>query len=29
EGLTLATDANATLSADGELTLTGAMINLN
>lgn len=29
EGLTLSTDANATLSADGELTLTGAMINLN
>ena len=29
EGLTLTTDANATLSADGELTLTGAMINLN
>lgn len=29
EGLTLSTDANATLAADGELTLTGAMINLN
>ncbi|MDO9338082.1 MAG: phage baseplate assembly protein V [Caulobacter sp.] len=29
EGLTLTTDANATLAADGELTLTGAMINLN
>ena len=29
EGLTLTTDSNATLAADGELTLTGAMINLN
>jgi uncharacterized protein involved in type VI secretion and phage assembly len=29
EGLTLTTDSNATLAADGELTLNGAMINLN